>query len=99
MLAAERGARPNPLSAYRSDLDEFSGHLTTTASRIVNATTDDIRSYLSDLTRRGLAPASVARKLSAVRQLYRFLYAEGHRGDDPAAILEGPKRGRSLPKK
>ena len=98
MLAAERGARPNTLSAYRSDLDEFGGHLTTTGSRIVNATTDDIRSYLSDLARRGLAPASVARKLSAVRQLYRFLYAEGHRGDDPAAILEGPRRGRALPK-
>ena len=98
MLAAERGARPNTLSAYRSDLDEFDGHLTTTGSRIANATTDDIRSFLSDLARRGMAPASVARKLSAVRQLYRFLYAEGHRGDDPAAILEGPRRGRSLPK-
>jgi integrase/recombinase XerD len=40
----------------------------------------------------------VARRLSAIRQLYRFLYAEGHRGDDPAAAIEGPKRGRSLPK-
>ena len=40
----------------------------------------------------------MARKLSAIRQLYRFLYAEGQRGDDPAAIIEGPKRGRSLPK-
>jgi len=98
MLAAERGARPNTLSAYRSDLDEFNSHLTTRGSRIADATTDDIRSYLSNLSRRGLAPASVARKLSAVRQLYRFLYAEGHRGDDPAAILEGPKRGRALPK-
>jgi integrase/recombinase XerD len=98
MLAAERGARPNTLSAYRSDLDDFNAHLATTGSRILDATTDDIRSYLSDLARRGLAPASVARKLSAVRQLYRFLYAEGHRGDDPAAILEGPKRGRALPK-
>ena len=98
MLAAERGARPNTLSAYRSDLDEFSTHITASGTRFSSATTDDIRSYLSDLTRRGLAPASVARKLSAVRQLYRFLYAEGHRGDDPAAILEGPKRGRALPK-
>ncbi len=98
MLAAERGARPNTLSAYRSDLDEFNDHVTATGTRIANASTDDIRAYLTDLSRRGLAPASVARKLSAVRQLYRFLYAEGHRGDDPAAILEGPKRGRALPK-
>ena len=40
----------------------------------------------------------MARRLSAIRQLYRFLYAEGQRGDDPAAIIEGPKRGRTLPK-
>ena len=40
----------------------------------------------------------MARRLSAIRQLYRFLYAEGHRRDDPAAILEGPKRGRTVPK-
>src|SRR5262249_61622870 len=40
----------------------------------------------------------VARRLSAIRQLYRSLYAEGKRGDDPAAIVEGPKRGRTLPK-
>jgi len=98
MLAAERGARPNTLAAYRSDLDDFSDYLATTATNLSDATSDDIRGYLSDLARRGLQPSSVARKLSAVRQLYRFLYAERYRGDDPAAILEGPKRGRSLPK-
>jgi integrase/recombinase XerD len=40
----------------------------------------------------------VARRLSAIRQFYRFLYAENHRRDDPAAVLEGPKRGLTLPK-
>jgi integrase/recombinase XerD len=98
MLAAERGARPNTLSAYRSDLDDFSGYIVTTGSSLTDATSDDIRGYLGDLAKRGLAPSSVARKLSAVRQLCRFLYAERYRTDDPAAILEGPKRGRSLPK-
>jgi integrase/recombinase XerD len=98
MLAAERGARPNTLAAYRSDLDDFSGYLTATGTGLSDASSDDIRGYLGDLTRRGLRPSSVARKLSAVRQLYRFLYAERYRADDPAAILEGPKRGRSLPK-
>lgn len=98
MLAAERGARPNTLAAYRSDLDDFSDYLSSNGTRLVNATSDDIRGYLGDLARRGLQPSSVARKLSAVRQLYRFLYAERYRSDDPAAILEGPKRGRSLPK-
>jgi integrase/recombinase XerD len=98
MLAAERGARPNTLAAYRSDLDDFSDYLSTIGTRLLHATSDDIRGYLGDLARRGLQPSSVARKLSAVRQLYRFLYAERYRADDPAAILEGPKRGRSLPK-
>jgi len=98
MLAAERGARPNTLSAYRSDLDDFSGYIATTGRGLSDATSDDIRGYLAELARRGLATTSVARKLSAVRQLFRFLYAERYRSDDPAAILEGPKRGRSLPK-
>jgi integrase/recombinase XerD len=98
MLAAERGARPNTLSAYRSDLDDFSDYAASNGSSLSDATSDDIRGYLGELARRGLAPASVARKLSAVRQLYRFLYAERYRSDDPAAILEGPKRGRALPK-
>ncbi len=98
MLAAERGARPNTLSAYRIDLDDFDSYLAATGSRIEKASSDDIRSYLGDLSRRGLQASSVARKLSAIRQLYRFLYAERHRADDPAAILEGPRRGRPLPK-
>ena len=53
---------------------------------------------LAALGKRGFAAASMARRLSAIRQLYRFLYAEGHRSDDPAAIIEGPKRGRTIPK-
>jgi integrase/recombinase XerD len=57
-----------------------------------------LRAHLGDLAARGFRPASVARRLSAIRQLHRFLYAEGHRSDDPAAILEGPKRSRPLPK-
>ncbi|HEY0566897.1 MAG TPA: tyrosine recombinase, partial [Xanthobacteraceae bacterium] len=63
-----------------------------------NAQSDDLRAYLAGLARRGFATTSVARRLSAIRQLYRFLYSEGLRKDDPAAVLEGPKRGRGLPK-
>jgi integrase/recombinase XerD len=98
MLAAERGARPNTLSAYRTDLDDFCSYLAAGGTRIGQASSDDIRGYLGDLSARGLQASSVARKLSAIRQLYRFLYAERHRADDPAAILEGPRRGRPLPK-
>jgi len=98
MLAAERGAGINTLGAYGRDLADFSAHLGALRRAVATATTDDVRSYLGQLNKRGFAAASVARRLSAIRQLYRFLYAEGRRGDDPGAILEGPKRGRTVPK-
>ena len=98
MLAAERGAGKNTLAAYGRDLEDFSAHLKAAGGCIAKASTDDLRAYLGDLSRRGLRVTTVARRLSALRQLYRFLYAEGRRGDDPAAVLEGPKRERALPR-
>jgi integrase/recombinase XerD len=98
MLAAERGAGANTLAAYRRDLEDLSLFLKAAGRTIANANTDDLRSYLGELSRRGLRVTTQARRLSALRQLYRFLYAEGRRDDDPAAVLEGPKRERSLPK-
>ena len=97
MLAAERGAGKNTLAAYGRDLADFTAHLAGRRS-VAKATTDDIRAYLGDLAARGMQATTVARRLSAIRQLYRFLYTEGQRRDDPAAVLEGPKRGRTLPK-
>src|SRR5215467_10732911 len=98
MIAAERGGAKNTLAAYTRDLADFSAALGKAKRGIANASTDDLRGYLATLAKRGFAASSVARRLSAIRQLYRFLYAEGHRGDDPAAVIEGPKRGRMLPK-
>ena len=98
MLAAERGAAENTLAAYRNDLEDLSAHLRAAKRTIVGATTDDLRKFIASLDERGLKASSLARRLSAVRQLYRFLYAEGKRTDDPAAVLEGPKRARTLPK-
>jgi integrase/recombinase XerD len=98
MLAAERGAGRNTLEAYTRDLDDLAAHLAAAKKTIAAAATADLRAYLGTLAARGLKASSVARRLSAIRQLYRFLYAEGHRGDDPAAVIEGPKRGRVLPK-
>ncbi len=98
MLSAERGGAANTLEAYTRDLDDLTAFLAGKRRTIAIASTSDLRSYLGDLAARGFKPASVARRLSAIRQLYRFLYAEGHRSDDPAAILEGPKRSRPLPK-
>jgi integrase/recombinase XerD len=98
MLAAERGAGANTLAAYRRDLEDFSAYLKNSRSSVAKAGTENLRAYLGDLSCRGMRVATVARRLSAIRQLYRFLYAEGQRADDPAAVLEGPKRELTLPK-
>ena len=98
MLAAERGASPHTIEAYRRDLGDFAAYVRGRKADLGTASADDIRAFLTHLTASGLAAASVARKLSAIRQLCRFLYAEGHRPDDPTAALEGLKRGRPLPK-
>src|ERR671935_825734 len=98
MIAAERGGAKNTLAAYARDLADLSAELGKAGRTIAGASTDDLRGYLGSLATRRFAASSVARRLSAIRQLYRFLYAEGHRGDDPSAVIEGPKRGRALPK-
>ena len=98
MLAAEQGAGENTLQAYRGDLDDLSGFLARTKAAFFSATTQTLRDYLADLEARGFKSSSVARKISSMRHLFRFLLNERLRSDDPAAILSGPKRGRSLPK-
>ncbi|MBR0717377.1 site-specific tyrosine recombinase XerD [Bradyrhizobium liaoningense] len=98
MLAAEQGAGTNTLDAYRRDLTDFSEFLGRLGHSFVDAETQILRDYLADLDTRGFKSTSVARRLSAMRHLYRFLLNEKLRADDPAAILSGPKRGRSLPK-
>lgn len=98
MIAAEQGASANTLDAYRRDLADLSHFLSRRRLSIGSADTAALRSYLADLDNRGFATSSVARRLSALRHLFRFLLSERIRADDPAAILAGPKRGRSLPK-
>ncbi|HSI39464.1 MAG TPA: site-specific tyrosine recombinase XerD [Xanthobacteraceae bacterium] len=98
MMAAERGAGANTLDAYGRDLEDYETVLAGRGCDVVSCTTADVRAFLAELSARGFATASAARRLSALRQLHRFLYLEGLRGDDPAAVLEGPKRGRPLPK-
>jgi integrase/recombinase XerD len=98
MLAAEQGASPNTLDAYRRDLTDFSDFLARGGHGFAGTETQGLRDYLADLDRRGFRSSSVARRLSAMRHLFRFLLNERIRSDDPAAILSGPKRGRGLPK-
>ena len=98
MLAAEQGAGRNTLDAYRRDLTDFSEFLSHRGQNFAGAETESLRDYLADLDSRGFKSSSVARRLSAMRHLFRFLLNERIRSDDPAAILSGPKRGRGLPK-
>jgi integrase/recombinase XerD len=98
MLAAEQGAGDNTLDAYRRDLEDFSAFLASSGQGFADVETQALRDYLADLDRRGFKSSSAARRLSAMRHLFRFLLNERIRSDDPAAILSGPKRGRGLPK-
>jgi integrase/recombinase XerD len=98
MVAAERGAAANTITAYERDLADYCEFLERRASGSLAATTGDVRAYLEDLDRRGFKSSSVARRLSCVRQFHRFLYSEGLSGEDPAVVVEGPRRGRPLPK-
>lgn len=98
MLAAEQGASDNTLEAYRRDLTDFSEFLARSGRGFGVVETQGLRDYLTDLDTRGFKSSSVARRLSAMRHLFRFLFSERIRSDDPAATLSGPKRGRGLPK-
>ena len=98
MIAAERGAAKNTLEAYRRDLDDYLGFLARQSSHLLSVDTACIRTYLAHLEAQGLKASSSARRLSALRQFHKFLFAETHRPDDPSTVLEGPRRGRPLPK-
>ncbi len=98
MLRAERGAAPNTVAAYERDLTDFAAHLAHHGGRLAQARSDDVRAYVQDMSARGLGPRTAARRLSALRQFFRFLVAEGLRDDDPTAAIDSPARGRPLPK-
>jgi len=98
MLVAERGAARNTIDSYRRDLADVESFLARRDRGIEAATTDDLREYLAALSAGGATPSTAARRLSALRQFFRFLYSEGARGDDPTTTIESPRRGRPLPK-
>ncbi|NJO35230.1 MAG: site-specific integrase [Rhodospirillales bacterium] len=98
MLAAERGAADNTLQAYRHDLDDFLAFLVARDRTLTAVVPADISAYLRTASESGLAPSSRARRLSAIRQLFKFLANEGLVAEDPAHGLAGPKKARALPK-
>ncbi len=98
MLAAERGASRNTIEAYQRDIYQFAVFLGTRGRDVTEADVADVRAYLEVLDEAGMAPRTVARRLSALRQFHRFLFSEGLRQDDPTAAIDNPRRGRPLPK-
>lgn len=98
MMSAERGASRNTLEAYARDLRDLSATLAKRKTDFRKASREDIKHYLSGLSASGIAHSSQARKLSAVRQFFLFLYSDGIRTDDPTNAIEAPRRKRPLPK-
>ncbi|MFQ5955617.1 MAG: site-specific integrase, partial [Kiloniellales bacterium] len=98
MMAAERGAAANTLHSYGADLRHFAAYLGRRGSALEGATSDQIRGYLGTLAAAGVKPVTAARRLSALRQFYRYLLTDGLRDDDPTAVIDSPRRGRTLPK-
>ncbi|HWB52233.1 MAG TPA: site-specific integrase, partial [Stellaceae bacterium] len=98
MLAAERGAARLTLAAYRNDLIDLGGFLAARGASLDMAGSEMLHDYLAAAETRRLAPRTVARRLSALRQFYRFLLTDGVRADDPTSGLDTPRLGRPLPK-
>ncbi|OYX36264.1 MAG: recombinase XerD [Caulobacterales bacterium 32-69-10] len=98
MMAVERAAARNTLTAYARDLADADGALARGGTDLVQAPAEAVEAYFAGLSERGLSPATASRRRAAVRQFYRFAVEEGWRADDPARRVEAPRRGRPLPK-
>ncbi|MGB3179278.1 MAG: site-specific tyrosine recombinase XerD [Albidovulum sp.] len=96
--AAELGAARNTLLAYGRDLKDFAGWLEHRSGDFTSVTQADIETYLISCEAEGLSRATRARRLSAIRQLFRFGYEEGWRSDNPAIRIAGPAKAKRLPK-
>ena len=97
-LSSETGASVNTITAYRRDLSDYEAHLRENGTDALRASQSHVRAYLAVRSAQSLSAASLARRLSAIRQFHKHLYAEGRRGDDPTLAIEGPRRARPVPK-
>jgi integrase/recombinase XerD len=98
MLAAERGSARLTLAAYQNDLIDLCGYLGGRGVALEDADAAALHDYLAAAATRRLAPRTLARRISAMRQFFRFLLTEGMRSDDPTGGLDTPRLGRPLPK-
>jgi integrase/recombinase XerD len=98
MMAVERAAARNTLTAYGKDLADAQGFLAPRGRDLADASAEDIEAYFANLGALGLSPATAARRRASVRGFYRFVLGEGWRADDPSRRVDAPKKGRPLPK-
>ena len=98
MMAVERAAAANTITAYGKDLADAEGFLAGRGRDLGLALAEDIEAYFAALGARGLSASTAARRRAAVRQFYRFVLGEGWRQDDPSRRVDAPKQGRPLPK-
>lgn len=98
MMAAERGASRHTQEAYRRDLNQFEAFLISRKHTAEQAQSNDIQDFLAQLYRANMSPKTVARKLSSIKQFYRFLCIDNIRKDDPTRTIDAPRQGNSLPK-
>jgi len=98
MMTVDRNAAAMTLKNYGRDLARFAEFVRKRNESLLTAGTDDIAAFLAALEKAGLSASTAALKVSALRQFYAFLYEEGHRGDNPARVVDRPKTRRPLPK-
>ena len=98
MMAVERAAARNTLTAYGKDLVDAQDFLAGRGRGLDDASAEDVEAYFAAMGARGLSPSTAARRRAAVRQFYRFVLGEGWRADDPSRRVEAPRKGRPLPK-
>ncbi len=98
MMAVERSASKNTILSYRRDMEDLVGHLTGRSSPPESANLTDLDSFMASLRERGASLSTSWRRLSTIRQYYRFLVREGIRRDDPAAKIDSPRTPKPLPK-
>ena len=96
-MSAERGAAGNTLEAYRRDLVDYSSFLKSRGTAVERALPEDVSAYASGLEAAGLKGTTIQRRLSAVRQLHRFLFAEQLSRDNPATSTSAAKPVAALP--
>ncbi len=98
MMAAERAASPHTLKAYGRDLADAGAFLRARGADLLSAAPEQLEAYMAELGRRGLSPATAARRRASLRQFSRFALAEGWTPGDASRRLETPGRGRPLPR-